>query len=97
MIVVEIMEEDLPREEEGARHYFVEDEEEFGIEDIVDSKNTPPISQFLKLPQRIVNAPRVLHEPLVDYSRGQLLTLDAHIHNMQEIAAKKELVPKQKE
>ena len=62
----------------------------------VEPKNTPPISQFLRLPQRIMNAPRILHEPLVDYSKSQLLTSDDHIHSMQEIATKKNLVAKQK-
>ena len=82
VIIQEIMEEDLLRKEEGAKHYFVEEEEELGLGEDVDPENIPPISQFLKLPKRVVNGTKVLHEPLVDYSRSQLLTLDAHIHNI---------------
>ena len=83
------MEDDLPRVEEGAKHYFVEDEEELKLEESVDPKSTIQISQFLKLPQRQVHTPRVVHESLVEYSLNQVLTSYEHIQSMEEIAAKK--------
>ena len=49
------------------------------------------ISQFLKLPQNEVHAPKVLHEPLVVYSQSQLLTSNQHITRLEDIAKKKSL------
>ena len=54
-----------------------------------ESLADPGISQFLKLPQNSVQATRILHEPLVDYSQSQILTSNQHIDNMEDIAKKK--------
>ena len=89
VIVSEIMDEDLPRGEDGALHYYIEEEGDMSGESLADPKIAPGISQFLKLPQKSIQATRIVHEPLVDYSQSQILTSDQHIDNMEDIAKKK--------
>ena len=90
VIVSEIMDEDLPRGEDGALHYYAEEEGDMSGESLTDLERAPEISQFLKLPQKSIQATRIVHEPLVDYSQSQILTSDQHIENMEDIAKKKE-------
>ena len=89
VIVSEIMDEDLPRGEDGALYYYVEKEGDMSGENLADLEIAHEISQFLKLPQKSVLATRIVHEPLVDYSQSQILTSDQHIENMEDIAKKK--------
>ena len=67
VIVEEIMEEELPRAEEDGKHYFVEDEGNVHYKEGADPEKILSSSEFLKLPQREVQAPKIQHEPLVDY------------------------------
>ena len=78
-------------------HYFVEDEGDMDYEEGVDPKKISFISQFLKLPQRKVQAPKIQHDPLVDYSMGQVLTSDTHISTMEGMAHKKGIVNQQRQ
>ena len=48
----QIMEEDLPRGEENATHYFIKDEDEIELEGSDCVEMTTKIGQFLKLPQK---------------------------------------------
>ena len=61
VIVSEIMDEDLQRDEDGALHYYVEDEGVMNGESLADPEIVTGISQFLKLPQKSVQATRILH------------------------------------
>ena len=97
VIVEDIMEEDIPSEETNGKHYYVEDDDDVEHEEGIGAKNAPPITDFLKLPQKQGQGTRILHEPLVDYSHSQVLTVDDHIQNMQEIAHKKSIVAMEKE
>ena len=92
------MEDDLPQGAENARHFYIEEEEEGAIATEVSAKPETPstIGQFLKLPQRIIQAPRVLHEPLLDYSQSQILTSEQHIQSMVYIAHKKSIVAQER-
>ena len=92
ILIEEIIEEDLSRGLKDRKHYYIADEEDLGLEEGVDPESTPSICQYLKLTQRQVQAPRVLHEPLVDYSLSQVLTSNAHIESMEEFAQKKAIV-----
>ena len=58
-------------------------------ESLADLEIATGISQFLKLPQKSVQAIRIVYEPLMDYSQSQILTSDQHIDNMEDIAKKK--------
>ena len=78
IIVSEIMDEDLPSGEDGALHYYVEEEGDMSGESLADSEIAPEISHFLKLPQKPVQAIRIVHEPLVDYFQSQILTSDQY-------------------
>ena len=91
LIVEEIMEEDLPRGEEDRRCFFVEDEGDLNCKIDTGPEHVPSINQFLKLPKKAVQAPKVLHEPLIDYSQSQLLTSNEHIKSIEEIAHKKHI------
>ena len=73
LLVEEIMEEDLSKGGEDGKNYFVEDEKDMECEVGADPKNVPSISQFLRLSQREVQAPKVLYEPLVDHSLIQVI------------------------
>ena len=97
VIVEDIMEEDIPSGETNGKHYYVEDDDDVEHEEGAAAKNTPPIANFLKLPQKQGQGTRILHEPLVDYFHSQVLTADDHIQNMQEIAHKKSIVAMEKE
>ena len=92
LIVEEIMEENLPKGEEDARYYFVKDEEDMDYEVDVGPEHIPSIDQFLKLPQKKVEASKVLHKPLVDYFLSQMLTSYEHIKSMEKVAHKKNIV-----
>ena len=74
LIIHEIMEDDLSKGDEEAKHYYVEDEDEVEYQEGVGPTNSSSIGQFLKLLQKHVQAPRVVHEPLVDYSQSHILT-----------------------
>ena len=92
VIVEDIMEEDIPNVETNAKHYYVEDDDDVEHGEAVGAENTPPITDFLKLPQKQSQGTKILHEPLVDYSHSQVLMADDHIQNMQEISHKKSIV-----
>ena len=89
LIVEEIMEEDLPSVEDDVLHYYVEDEVEVSDKGSAGPEIAAEISHFLKLPQKPLQATRIVHEPLVDYSRSQILTSDQHIESMEVLAKKK--------
>ena len=89
LIVHEIMEDDLSMKEEDAKHFYIEDEDEVEHQGEVGPTHPPSIGHFLKLPQKYVQAPRIVHEPLVDYSQSQNLTSNQHIQSMENIAYKK--------
>ena len=74
VIILEIMDEDLPRGEDGALYCYVEEEGDMSGESLANPEIAPGISQFLKLFQKSVQATRIVHEPLVDYSQSQILT-----------------------
>ena len=96
VLVEEIMEENLLREEVDVLHYYVEEEGEMSNEGLADPEIAAIISHFLKLPQKSVQATRIQHEPLVDYALSQILTSHEHIENMEEIG-KKTIVAQQRE
>ena len=87
VLLEEIMEENLLREEADVLHYYVEEEGEMSDEGPIDPEIAAVISHFLKLPPKLVQATRIQHEPLVDYAPN--LTSHEHIENMEEIAKKK--------
>ena len=97
VIVEDIIEEDIPSRETNAKHYYVENDDDVEYEEGAGAENAPPITDFLKLPQKQGQGTRILHEPLVDYSHSQVLTAYDHIQNMQEIAHKKSIVAMRKE
>ena len=67
----EIMEDDLPEGAENARHFYIEKEEGAIAAEVSGEPETPSrIGQFLKLPQRMIQAPRIVDEPLFDYSQS---------------------------
>ena len=92
----EILEDDLSKGGENGKHFYIEDEGEEVVEGGVEPENTTEISQFLRLPQRMVQVPKVGHEPLVNYSQSQILTSQQHIQNMEDIAYKKSVVAQQR-
>ena len=96
LIVEEIMEEDLPSVEDDVLHYYVEDEVEVSDKGSAGPEIAAEISQFLKLPQKPLQATRIVHEPLVDYSRSQILTSDQHIESMEVLAKKKSKVAQER-
>ena len=61
------MEDNFPRGEENGKHFYIKDEIEKGLEEVIELENIVEIGQFLRLPQRMVQALKVGHEPLVDY------------------------------
>ena len=54
LIEHDIMEDDLPRGASNAKHFVIEEEGEFGVEEGAELKNSANIGQFLKLPQTMV-------------------------------------------
>lgn len=64
------------RGEENARHFYVEEEDEIELGSTISPGIIVEIGQFLKLPQKLVAAPKVIYEPLIDYSQSQILTSD---------------------
>ena len=97
VIVEDIMEEDIPNVETNAKHYYVEDDDDVEHGEGVGAENTPPITDFLKLPQKQGQGTKILHEPLVDYSHSQVLTTYDHIQNMQETSHKKSIAAMEKQ
>ena len=89
LIVEEIMEEDLPSDEDDVLHYYIEDEVEVSDKGSVGPEIATKISHFLKLLQKPLQATRIVHEPLVNYFRSQILTSDEHIESMEVLAKKK--------
>ena len=96
VIVEEIMEEDLPSDVNNVLHYYVEDEIEESDKGSADPEIAAEISHFLKLPQKPLQATRTVHEPLVDYSRSQILTSNQHIESMEVLAKKKTKVAQER-
>ena len=89
LIEYEIIKDDLPKGEKNARHFYIEEEVGSGLEVGAKLENAIEIGQFLKLPQRMVQAPRFAHEPLIDYLQNQILTSKHHIQSMEDIAHQK--------
>ena len=103
----EILAGDLSGSEERVVHYYGSemevDDEEVQEDDLEYSQSHVPvendhINKFLKLSttsKKTRNLGRA--EPLVDYSQSQLLILEQHLCNLEDIATRKERVQKEKE
>ena len=52
VIVEDIMKKDIPSVETNAKHYYVEDDDDVEHGEGVGAENTPPITDFLKLPPK---------------------------------------------
>ena len=92
LIEYEIMEDNLPRGEENARHFYFEEENEEGLQEGATFGISIEIGKFFQLPHRMLQAPRTNHEPLINYSQSQILTSVEHIQSLQDIAHKKSIV-----
>ena len=70
LIEYEITKDNLPSSEKNARHFYIEEEGEYGLEVDFEHESIAEIGQFLKLLQKMIKAPKLVHEPLVDHSQN---------------------------
>ena len=94
----EIMDEGLPSPPTNPTHYHVDsleahakidvDVEEEDIEGDLDAPTN--IGTFLRMPQEVITRMNTRVEPIVDYSKSQILTLDGHLDNLHNIQQRKE-------
>ena len=84
------MVEGLPSPPREYTHYYVSFEEEFAIptneKSIAEPSTTPPLSQFLRVPEiHVPTSLKIRSELLINYSQSQILTSTNHIEKLHSI------------
>ena len=91
------MKDDLPRGEENVKHLYIEKEGEERLQKSATPMILAKIDKFFKLGQRMVQAIRIIYEPLMDYLQKQMLILNEHIMSIEDIAHKKNIVAQKRQ
>ena len=91
-VVAEILGEGILPPPSNPTHFYVDNEDEDDMIEELFQEEQPThhnISTFLRLPQEKVARERPICEPLIDYSQSQIVTSDAYVETIENIAQKK--------